>query len=250
MNTLKKIMWGLAVLILLGTAAVIRFLPDTVPMHMDFEGNIDRWGSKYENLIFPVVIFGLALFMHLFIRHFEKVAAKAKEEKVQKEALSNAKVLGIIGIATMVAEGIVQGCMLYADYVSSPMDQKITGIDLGKAACILMGVFFLVLGNYMPKTRKNGIVGLRVSWSMYNDVTWSKSNRFGGILIMIEGVVAILAGLLFPSSFAAVMVTLGFGCFVTIASVLYAHRVYTDEIRTEEKRAEKTNEEKETEGEA
>ena len=35
----------------------------------------------------------------------------------------------------------------------------------------------------MPKTKKNGTIGVRISWSMYNDVTWAKSNYFGAIAV-------------------------------------------------------------------
>ena len=53
---MKKAMWALSFITLIGTVVAVQFLPENVPMHMDFEGNIDRWGSRYENLIFPVII--------------------------------------------------------------------------------------------------------------------------------------------------------------------------------------------------
>jgi uncharacterized membrane protein len=51
---MKKAMWIISLIALAGTAIVLHFMPDQVPMHYDAVGNIDRWGSKYENLIFPV----------------------------------------------------------------------------------------------------------------------------------------------------------------------------------------------------
>ncbi len=74
---MKKIMWFISFISLLGTAAVMGFLPDSVPMHYDFSGNIDRWGSKYEEFLFPAVIILMSLFWTVFIRHFEKKAEKA-----------------------------------------------------------------------------------------------------------------------------------------------------------------------------
>ena len=50
---MKRIMWAISVISLAGTAVVLQFMPEKVPMHYDLAGNIDRWGSKYENLIFP-----------------------------------------------------------------------------------------------------------------------------------------------------------------------------------------------------
>ena len=58
----NKILWIISVIPLIVTLFVLRFLPDELPAHYDFEGNIDRWGSKYEELIFPIIILVLALF--------------------------------------------------------------------------------------------------------------------------------------------------------------------------------------------
>ena len=43
-------------------------------------------------------------------------------------------------------------------------------VDIGKVSVILMGVLFLVSGNFMTKTRINGTVGVRIGWSMYNEI--------------------------------------------------------------------------------
>ena len=73
---MKKVMWILSLIALAGTVMALRFMPDQVPMHYDAAGNIDRWGSKYENLIFPVIILAVSLFWTLFIRYYEKKALK------------------------------------------------------------------------------------------------------------------------------------------------------------------------------
>lgn len=43
---------------LIPTAAVLtalQLLPSEIPAHYDINMNIDRWGSKYEILLFPIV---------------------------------------------------------------------------------------------------------------------------------------------------------------------------------------------------
>ena len=44
------------------TAAAIPFMSDKVPMHYDVSGNVDRYGSKYENFIFPFSIIAITIF--------------------------------------------------------------------------------------------------------------------------------------------------------------------------------------------
>ncbi|MPQ45302.1 DUF1648 domain-containing protein [Clostridium tarantellae] len=43
-------------------------IPDKVPMHHDFAGNIDRWGSKLEIIILPIS----AWIMYIFFAIIEK----------------------------------------------------------------------------------------------------------------------------------------------------------------------------------
>ena len=95
---MKKIMWIISFISLAGTAIMVQFMPDSVPMHYDMAGNIDRWGSKYENLIFPIIILVMSLFWKLFIRYFEKKALKSTDEKESACAKSNAKVISIVGL--------------------------------------------------------------------------------------------------------------------------------------------------------
>ena len=58
----NKILWIVTFIPTIVTAIVLKIMPDQVPMHYDAAGNIDRWGSKYENFIFPVIIIGMTLF--------------------------------------------------------------------------------------------------------------------------------------------------------------------------------------------
>jgi len=60
---------------------------------------------------------------------------------------------------------------------------KVT-VDIARISCILCGIYFVVVGNYMTKAKRNTVVGFRTAWSMYNDNTWRKSNRFGAISIV------------------------------------------------------------------
>ena len=63
------------------------------------------------------------------------------------------------------------------------------GVQPGSAGCpgISHGTVML-----MPKTKKNPVVGVRVKWSMYNDTTWMRSNRFGAVALMITGVLIVM----------------------------------------------------------
>ena len=64
----NKILWGLTLLPMFITAVALKFMPDKVPMHYNMSGEIDRWGSKYENFIFPCIIIVMTVFWKLLMR--------------------------------------------------------------------------------------------------------------------------------------------------------------------------------------
>ena len=230
---MKKAMWIISLIALTGTAIVLQFMPDQVPMHYDAVGNIDRWGSKYENLIFPVIILAMSLFWTLFIKYYEKKALREIDGKESAGASSNAKVLGIVGLCMAAMFTVMQGFILYGAYTEAVSGATTWSVDIGKVSVILMGIIFIILGNFMTKTRINSTVGVRVSWSMYNDNTWRKSNRFGALAIMIAGVVTIIMAVILKNSFGAAMAAVGAVILAAVVTLVYAHKVYVQEIESE-----------------
>ena len=49
----------------------------------------------------------------------------------------------------------------------------------------------------MPKLKLNSVIGLRTKWSMSSEGAWRKSQRAGGIVLMITGVFLFFGNLLF-----------------------------------------------------
>lgn len=68
----EKIGDGIGLTLYIGSILFLAYLwkdlPDKVPAHYNFAGEVDRWGSKWELWIFPF----LGLFIFLFMTIFEK----------------------------------------------------------------------------------------------------------------------------------------------------------------------------------
>ena len=73
----NKILWVLTIFPFLITLFAIQFMPDSVPMHYDIYGNIDRWGIKYELFILPSIILLLTMMWKVWISSYNK-----KNEKI------------------------------------------------------------------------------------------------------------------------------------------------------------------------
>lgn len=188
----NKILWIITFLPLLITIAVLPFMEDKIPMHYDINGNIDRWGSKSEQFIFPVMIIVMTVFWKLLITYYESKKKKSSDEKVIQEAVSNAKVLQYIAISMAAMFAVTHCFILYSAYKESSGNYTEAYIDIGSVTCVSMGILLIIAGNIMPKTKRNGMVGIRTSWSMENDKTWAVSNRYSGMLVIASGMLIII----------------------------------------------------------
>lgn len=227
----KKIMWIISVIPLILTGIAIQFMPDSVPMHYDMSGKIDRYGSKYENIIFPIFILLITLFWQIFIIYYEKKALTASTDKERHEAASNAKCLIIVSISTSIVFGIMQCFILFGSYFEATKNSTHASIDIAKVSCILLGVLYIILGNYMPKTKKNGTIGVRISWSMYNDVTWAKSNHFGAIALIITGLLTIITSIFVSGNLSTILMLI-YLAIAVVAILIYSYDIYRDECKS------------------
>ena len=66
------------------------------------------------------------------------------------------------------------------------------------AALILLGLVFVVVGNLLPRTRPNPIVGIRLPATFGNRDTWMRVNRFAGYVSVIFGI-ALVASAFVPT---------------------------------------------------
>ena len=226
---MKRLMWILAVIPGIITAFAVQVMPDTVPMHYNASGEIDRWGSKYENFIFPAIIIGMTLFWQIFVLYFEKKAVNGDTDKERAEAESNGKLIKLTAIATNVMFTVMQCFFLYGANIEATTNATHAMIDIGKVSCVTMGIFFVIIGNFMPKARKNSVIGVRISWSMYNDATWMKSNRFGAAALIVTGIITIVTAFFVSSNMATIMM-LGYILIMSLTICAYSYKVYKEEI--------------------
>jgi uncharacterized membrane protein len=228
-NIYKTIMWIVALIPFGVTAVVLPGMPEKVPMHFDINGNVDRWGSKYEELILVITFLVMTLFMHLVITFFEKKGAKADDDKTKAECATNAKVASIAGILMAAFSGVAYICILFSTTQMVKTGGETMDVDTGRITCVMMGILFIVLGNIMTKTRRNALVGFRCSWTQYNDNTWRKSNRFGAIFMMIAGAITLVLALVMENPTHAMGVMVCMLIFITVITLVYAHKVYVTE---------------------
>ena len=61
---------------------------------------------------------------------------------------------------------------------------------------VTVGIIFILLGNYIPKTSQNRVAGFRFPMTLSNPDNWQKTNRLGGMMLVISGIIMILGGVI------------------------------------------------------
>ena len=223
----KLVNLAILVLIFASTLVAIVLLPDIVPVHFDIHGEVDRWGSKYEMLILPVSLALIWVLGDKSIGFFTKRVGDSDDGKPKSDAENNEKTLSKTLTVTYAIMAVANFSVIYSTFANLE-NNTLPEIDVIKIIVMLMGLMFICLGNFMPKTRINGVMGLRLSWTAYNDNTWRKSNLFAGTASMITGALIVISGLVFDGIVAAVIV-LGFTVVSSVTMSVYAYLVYKKE---------------------
>lgn len=201
---MKIIFWILVLLPLPVCLIALPFLPELIPAHYDINWTVDRWGSKYETLIFPAMNLIMAAIFFFSARY------SAKREANPRSAV---KVCYITGISCCLFFDVLSGIFLYMDFNS--VEQLAPPLDITKLVFALMGVMFIVIGLIMPRQKMNSVFDIRTKSSMASPYLWRVSQLFGGVAFAVAGVLSILC-CIFTSGMTCMIICIG---SITLASI-------------------------------
>ena len=216
---MKKAYKWIIALVVIGFVIVGLFFsmaPAQIPVHYDISGQIDRWGSKYEFILLPIINLLFGGFMAWLARREQKQGREMNEQVV----------------AGMTVCVLVFFNLLWLFFMWKAIDVDNFDSGLGelstKALMILVFASFIPLGNSMPKAQRNSTYGLRTKWSMANDRCWQKSQRFGGYALVISGIIGTLLCALLPSHWGGYIMLLVIA-IATVTCIVGSYRIYRNE---------------------
>lgn len=174
--TALKMAWLIFVIALIAALISIYILPaeTQIAVHWNMNGEVDRYGSLIEGLLFQpaIMLFILALIQSL--KYFEPRSENLAESKVAKEwiALTAVTLMAII---------------LFGSIATS------FGYDVPMMKVIVVSIMcmLIVIGNFLSKTKANFFIGIRTPWTLSNDVIWLKTHRLGGRLFILAGIIGL-----------------------------------------------------------
>jgi uncharacterized membrane protein len=181
--------------------------PDRIPVHWNINGQVDRYGGRFEGL-FLMPLFALGVYVLML------VLPRIDPGRANYARFSGAYRAIRIALLALFAvfDGVVQ-MWVWTGHV-----------DIALIAPLAMGVVSVFLGALLGKIRPNWFVGIRTPWTLSSKVSWVRTHRAGGWLFMLVGLATIVATFISPRvAFWALIGGLVGG---TVALVVYSYLLW------------------------
>ncbi|MEG1783019.1 MAG: SdpI family protein, partial [Oscillospiraceae bacterium] len=175
---------------LLGILYIYPSLPQTIPTHWNYKGEMDGSGSKSTLFFLWAMTAGLNL---LFI-----VIAKIDPKK--ENYIKFSKVYHIFRVVmTLFMIGMI---VITVYSVHKPT------INVTMVTMFMLGVLFMILGNYMPKCKHNYTFGIKTPWTLASENVWNKTHRMAGPIWLASGFLVSAVSVIFPQGITVISVVL------------------------------------------
>lgn len=200
-------LWLLLGGLIIGSLLVYPHLPEEIPRHWNFKGEVDAYWAKPYGVFVPLLIMAGVYLLMLFLPYLDP-----KRENYQRFA----------GAYTFIRQLLV--IFLGLIYVISILAGMGYNLNVGFLVKAMVAVLFILIGNFMGQLRHNYFVGIRTPWTLASEEVWQKTHRLGARVWVLGGIVCLLAS--FMDSvwgtglfFASLMV-------MVLVPVVYSYTIY------------------------
>lgn len=211
----QRIGQGLAV-VAAGVSSVVAYprLPDRVPMHWNFSGEVDGWGGPLEAaLVMPLLMLGLWGLLRVLPRLDPRRESYAQMRTPYETAIT-ATLLLLLGI--------------HVALLANALGHRVA---MPRVALLGTGLLFAVLGLVLPGARPNWFFGIRTPWTLTDDRVWARTHRVGGAAFLVAGIGLVAGAVLGVPSLPLFVAT----AVAAVLPVPYSYLVWR-RLRREESR--------------
>lgn len=204
---IKKELFNLLILIIPFVLIAIFWnqLPEKIPMHWDFSGNVDSYYNK-ELGIFIIPLFNILLYVLFLI--LPRIDPRGENYK-------------FFGKTYKILRYSINGFMLLTFMLIFLFS---LGYDLNIGNIVIYStiILFMVFGNFLGKIKSNYFVGIRTPWTLENPEVWAQTHRFAGkIWVFFSFIMLIIA--LFLKMNVLQIVYFVYIAVITIIPVVYSY---------------------------
>ena len=181
-------------------------LPDPMPSHWNINGKVDDYTSKQVGII---LVPAIMLLVHWFCIFATFLDSKNKNQ--------SSKVLNLVYYLAPIISISVSGIMY-----SSVMELKLR-------YWYLMGLVFVIIGNYLPKCKQNSTIGIRLPWTLGNEENWNATHRFSGKVWVVCGLVSVAA--MFLPEDLGIIVLIVSTILLALIPIIYSYLYHRKQLK-------------------
>ncbi len=162
----------LSLLMLTVSLMLFAELPNQMPVHWNFNGEVDGYGDKsWAAFLMPGFMLLLSLLVFGVLPRFSPT-------KFEVDGFRNT--YGLISVLVVGLLGYIHTMILWAS-----LDQA---VDPGRALIAGILLFLIIMGNYMGKVRRNFWMGIRTPWTLASERVWNETHRIGAWSFVAAGI--------------------------------------------------------------
>lgn len=178
-------------------------LPERIVTHWNAAGEPNGWSDKFVGaIVLPAGLLVLQAVFPFLLKtdpKYDNIGSKMK-----------AVVMWIIPVVSWFCAGSTLCAALGINF----------RIEL--AGTLFIGIVFLVIGNYLPKTKQSYTVGIKIPWTLSSEENWNRTHRFAGFIWMLAGLVTVISAW-FPFRNVIIVIVL---IAVVIVPCAYSYILY------------------------
>lgn len=181
-------------------------MPESVPVHYNINGEVDRYGSRAELLFAICTLVVVNLLVYLLLNNLHRIDPKRKYKTAGNPGLKRLSFAIVILITT------IAGFIIYMSI------NAMTKMNVRVIAAV-SGVFIAVIGNYIYSIKPNYFAGIRTPWTLENGENWRLTHILAGKLWVFGGLLIALLAFLLPLDLVYVGMLILIGIIVIIPIV-------------------------------
>ena len=182
-------------------------LPEKVPLHWNMEGEIDRYGDKSELILIPVL---LPLLVYVLFTVIPKIDPKDKLKHMGKKyhVLKTVLTVFMSALSMVIIYAAMNESLYNPNYI-----------------LLLIGILFVILGNYFKTLRANYFIGIKTPWTLENETVWKETHKLAGKIWFIGGLMIIFASLVLDKTTNTIFFV-SITVLITMIPVVYSYFKY------------------------
>ncbi|MEZ5946194.1 MAG: SdpI family protein [Hyphomonas sp.] len=183
-------------------------------VHFGADGSPDRYGSRQEAMVVLWILPAISAVISVILAAAPFLDPRRENLIIGRRAY----IATWISVTTLMA-ALTAGI---AFSMIRSLNPDWHGPELVRFIIAAVAVQFILIGNYLPKTRSSFIFGVRTPWTLSSDMAWEKTHRLAGPLFILAGVLGFIGAFVFSGLWLALQMTV-LVLAAALISVVYSY---------------------------